>query len=211
MIDIHCHIIPDFDDGANSLELSLELLNEAQNEGITDIICTPHYISAGRYKESYQFTTEIFDRFKNIVKKNNIDINLHLGNEIFINNDTDQMLEECKVHTLANTDYVLIELPWDKYTKEVEEWLYNISIAGFKIIIAHPERYDYVQQDYRIVKTWLDEGYLLQSNQNSLFKPDTKDVLNKLLSLNYIHFIASDAHNEYRRITLEKADRKSVV
>lgn len=203
MIDIHSHILYDVDDGCKTLAESLELLKIAQKEGITHIICTPHYMHNGMYNKDYQETEELFNKFKQEVRESNIEIDLSLGNEIFIHPEIDELVKNKKVHTLANTNYVLVEFPMDIYRNEYDEYLYNLSILDYKIIIAHPERYLYVQENYKFCKRWLDEGYLIQINQNSIHDKVLSKVTKKLLKKGFINFIASDAHDMTRPCVLK--------
>lgn len=201
-IDIHCHVLSQFDDGAKSDEISRTLLTNAAKEGVSDVICTPHFMIKKKYKKNYEETQNAFNSFKERMK--DIPVHLHLGNEIEVDESTDEYLEHTNVHTLAGSSYVLVEMPsWITYSDEVDDYLYNIKLLGYKIIIAHPERYDYVQKDYRFCKRWIDEGYYLQMNQNSLFSKERKQLSLKLVQENYISFIASDAHHENRAIELK--------
>ena len=203
-IDIHSHVLSQFDDGSKNDEVSRNILNKAVKEGVTDVICTPHFMIRKKYKASYIETQNAFDAFKQ--RMSDIPIRLHLGNEITIDETTDEYLENTKIHTLANSNYVLVEMPsWVSYNNEIDDYLYNVKMLGYQIIIAHPERYEFVQKDYKFCKRWTDEGYYLQVNQNSLFESDKKKVAMKLIQENYISFIASDAHHENRSITFKEA------
>ena len=109
MIDLHTHILYGADDGAKTLKMSMDLLEEAERVGFTKIILTSHYI------EGY-FTTDVETRQKTIAEidnTKNVDIELYIGNEVFLSEDLMQLLEDKKVVTLNNTKYVLFELPFN--------------------------------------------------------------------------------------------------
>lgn len=203
-IDIHSHLLPGVDDGAKTIDESLYLLQQAINDGIEYIVLTPHYIKNGEFRLKREDIIARYQEFKHIVLTEGLDIKLLLGNELYIHSDLDEMIMKKEVCTLNNTSYVLVEFPFDKYKDEYDEYLYNIALNGNKIIIAHPERYGYVQANVDFCKRWLKEGYYLQSNQNSLFNYCEKTTI-KLLENNWISFIASDAHNKNRPCILSKA------
>lgn len=202
MIDIHNHILPLVDDGSNSLELSRKLLMGAYNEGISDVCITPHF---ARVFDLHVYSDELEERFLEFKKQvKDIKVNLYLGNELFIDKEMDKLLLEKKVLSLNNSKYVLIEFPFDRYDDDFDEYLYNISL-DYKIIIAHPERYDYVLKNHKFVDRWLHEGYYLQANQSSLFNFRQKHLIYKLIEDNQLSFIASDAHNASRPLSLKNS------
>lgn len=206
-IDIHSHLLPGVDDGAQTLEDALYLLQQAINDGVEYIVLTPHYIKNGEFRMKRDDIVKKYHEFKEIVLAKGLNIKLLLGNELYIHPDLDEMLLNKEICSLNNTSYVLIEFPFDKYKDEYDEYLYNIALNGNKIIIAHPERYGYVQNNVDFCKRWLKEGYYLQLNQNSLFNYCEK-VAMKLLEKNWVSFIASDAHNQNRPCILSKAYEK---
>lgn len=199
MIDIHNHIIPNIDDGSDSLELSRKLLFDAKKQGISDVCITPHYMDKGPYKIKKNELLKIFNKFKKDVK--DIDINLYLGHELYIDKELDNLLLNKQICSMNDSDYVLIEFPFDKYEEQFDEYLYNVSL-NYKIIIAHPERYDYVLKDYRFVDRWLENGYTLQANQTSLFINKTRKCVFNFIEKGELSFISSDCHNLDRPLSL---------
>lgn len=202
MIDIHNHIIPNVDDGSDSLEVSRQLLLDAKKEGISDVCITPHFMKHGPYKIKKDELLKLFEQFKEDVK--DIDINLYLGNELYIDRQLDELLIDDQVCSMNDSDYVLIEFPFDRYKEEYDEYLYNVSLK-YKIIIAHPERYRFVQKNYNFVDRWLANGYVLQANQTSLFYKETKRCLFDFIEKGKLSIIASDCHNQIRPLSLINA------
>ena len=199
MVDIHCHVLPCVDDGCSSLEQSRQLLIDAYNEGIDTVCITPHFMRLSDYKVRRDELTVIFNNFKEEVK--DIPINLYLGNELYIDSELDTLLLNKEICSLNDSRYILVEFPFTKYKDEYDEYLYNLSLE-YKVIIAHPERYEYVLNDYNFVKRWLKEGYVLQCNQSSLDNKTTRKCMLKLIEQGRVSFICSDAHNEYRPLSL---------
>ena len=201
MIDIHSHLIPGVDDGSQSLEESLSLLKQAERDSITELITTPHFMKNGEFRMKASELVQRFSELKQVYKG---PIKLHIGNELYIHSDLPELLEKGEILTLAELDYILVEFPFQNYKDEYDEILYELSLK-YRIIIAHPERYSYVQDNQNFCLRWLNEGYLLQANQNSLFKKETKKLLIPMIEHGFVSFIASDAHNEHRPCLLSEA------
>lgn len=203
MIDIHNHSLFNIDDGSRSLEESLELLKDAVKQGVSDIILTPHYCLDGTYYTSKSDMTLIFNKLKDVAKE--LNINLHLGHELFIHRDLPECLYEGKCASLANSRYILVEFPFDEYQDSYDYILEDLRAMGYVIIIAHPERYRYVMNDVNFVLRWLDEGDLLQCNQNILFRKETQKLVKQMLDHHMISFIASDTHGNKRLSKMDEA------
>ena len=202
MIDVHNHLIPNIDDGSDSLSLSRKLLEDAIDEGITDVCITPHFMKHGPFKVRKKELCTLFEQFKKDTE--DLNVNLYLGNGLYIDRELDELLAADEICSMNGTDYVLIEFPFEQYRREYDEYLYNVSL-NYKIIIAHPERYSYVKEDHDFVDRWLKEGYILQSNSTSLNSKESKKVIFDFIEKGKLSIIASDAHNKYRPLSLKDA------
>lgn len=207
MIDIHSHLIPNFDDGSTSIKESRQIIMDAANDGVTDIICTPHYMEIGKYHASYHDTELAFNLLCENVS--NIPIKLHLGNEIFYSKESiSEALENQICHTLASSNYCLFELNFNMYDEEIINEIYDLNVCNFQPILAHPERYLFVQKEYHIVEKLISEGCLMQINADSILGYNGKaahKVALKMLENNHVHFVASDAHNQERCVYMKEA------
>ena len=207
IIDIHSHFLPFVDDGSDSIESSITVLKQACDQGVTDIILTPHY--RGEYKEDGQSLLQKFNAFKETVKDNNFNVNLYLGREIYITKDYKKEIEQCAYHTLNESKYVLIEFDFCD-EQDIVNVVYELKIKGYIPIVAHLERYFYANIDtaYQIKQT----GGLIQINAQSIVQPEwyeQKRLVKQLFKENLVDFVCSDMHVD-RQCLMEKAYKKVV-
>ena len=198
MIDIHSHIIPNVDDGARSVEETFNILKEAQEAGFTDVILTSHFL-LNYYETNAQELIFWKEKLQEVLKKQGTKINLHSGMEIYITNQMEELLENKKILTLANSRYMLIELPLATNVKYFDYVVYYLEAKGIKPIIAHPERYKCVQKDPDIVEEYIEKGCLIQCNYGSivnLYGREAEKTIKSILKKNQVHFLGSDVHRE---------------
>lgn len=198
MIDIHSHIIPNVDDGARSVEETFNILKEAQEADFTDVILTSHFL-LNYYETNAQELIFWKEKLQEVLKKQGTKINLHSGMEIYITNQMEELLENKKILTLANSRYMLIELPLATNVKYFDYVVYYLEAKGIKPIIAHPERYKCVQKDPDIVEEYIEKGCLIQCNYGSivnLYGREAEKTIKTLLKKNQVHFLGSDVHRE---------------
>ncbi len=210
MKDLHTHVMFGIDDGSRSLDESIAMLERLSNEGVTDVMLTPHYIENSKYNCNNKLKKKLFNEVKKEALKRGININIYLGNEVMINNNL-MNLFNTEIATLNDSKYLLIELPMDKEFDDLDLVIKELMNNGVIPIIAHPERYTYVKNDYKWIKEYLKMGVLFQSNYESLFGKygkDAKKTLKKLLKHNMVHFLASDMHRGSSRCNLKKLHSK---
>jgi protein-tyrosine phosphatase len=196
MIDIHTHILPNIDDGSRSIEETFNLIKEAKNAGFDGIVSTSHYM------EGYYETDEPEREFCiNAIYKNlqtqNIDINLYLGNEIYMSENIIKLLQEGKASTINNTSYVLFELPLNAEPLNLYDVVYDMLQQKVVPILAHPERYSFVQKDPDLINDLIEKGVLMQANYGSIigqYGEKAKIIVKKFFESNMIHFLGSDVH-----------------
>ena len=197
MIDVHCHILPEIDDGAKNIEESIMMAKIASEEGIKTIIATPHYIEGEYFREKF-FNKEVLKQLNSEIKLRNIDLEVLLGNEVFISPNIFNLLDNDKIAKLNNSKYMLIELPYWEIPFYTEKILYNLKLRGITPILAHPERNHKIIDNPNVLYNFIKQGVLAQMNINSIMDNESK-VIRKtseiLLAHNMIHFIATDAHS----------------
>ena len=167
MIDIHAHILPGVDDGPRNLAESMELIEQAAKEGITDIIATPHADNP-HYDVSRNVVLEKIELLNTEMEKNNLSMNIHPGQEIRIGENTIEKLTNEELLTLANSKYVLIELPTGgipAYTVQIIQGILNLDKVP---IIAHPERNRAIAEKPSRLLKLINHGALAQITAGSL-------------------------------------------
>lgn len=199
MIDIHSHIIYDIDDGCSSKIESINVIKKLKALGFSDIILTPHYIKATEYTAINSEKKEKYNILKEELVKNNINVNLYLGNEVYINDEINELVLGKKIYTINKSRYILIEFSLYNEIKNIEDCLYELKLKGYIPIIAHPERYSYFQKDYNKVNELYESGVLFQCNYASIigtYGKDAMKLVTYLLKNNMVSFMGTDIHKE---------------
>lgn len=204
MVDIHCHILPGVDDGAENLAEALEMARMAVACGVTDLAATPHFHGDAEDPERLGLLYRQFQRLEKALRREKIPLKLHLGAEILCTGRTVDLAWGEQVPTLGDTRYVLCEFYFDTPGYQMDEILTGIAEAGFRPVVAHPERYEAVQKESRWVRRWFHRGYVIQVNKGSVlgaFGVRAQSVAQWMLEMGLIHILASDAHSAERRTT----------
>ena len=210
MTDIHSHILFDVDDGSRSIEESIELLKQLKEIGFNNVILTPHYIEGSEYCSENKEKNKKLNEIKQELEKQNVDINICLGNEVFINDNIYELIKEGIIHTLNNTRYVLVELPFHNPIVNLEDIIYELKLKGLKPIIAHPERYYYFQKNYKEVDRLREEGFLFQANYASIlgyYGKDSKKLLKYMLKKQYIDYFGTDVHRTTKTYVIDNFEK----
>lgn len=205
MIDIHSHILPMIDDGASSVEMALEMLKMAYEDGTDSIILTPHFAHSYGFDNPNSKIKELYDDLKYIVKAERIPINIYLGCE-YLYTTKNAFYEDLKDITFMNdTKYILIEFYFDVEGSTILEAVDTVLENGFIPILAHMERFDCVQENIDIAIKAKQKGAYLQMNKGSIlgrYGQIVKDTSYDLLNKDAYTFVGSDAHHPSRRTPL---------
>lgn len=205
MIDFHTHIIPNIDDGSRSLEETFNLIQEAKEAGFEGIVLTSHYI------ENY-YETDVPERdiwvkaISDNLKSKGIETNLYLGNEIYMSDNMINLLVNGKASTINNSSYVLFEMPLNAEPMNLYDVIYSLQENKLIPVLAHPERYSFIQKEPELVYDLIEKGVLMQANYGSIlgkYGEKAEIIVRKFLENNMIHFLGSDVHRQnsiYKRI-----------
>lgn len=191
--DYHCHILPDFDDGADCLKTSLAMIEKMKSQGVGKIIATPHFYahkenSVNEYIERRQKVYDILMNENPTVK------DIVLGSEVAIENGISET-EGLEKLAIQGTNYILLELPFRNYSKWITDEIYNISCRyGLKIILAHIHRYKDIYSKSQMSEV-LDMGAVLQINNSAVKSFRSRRFVRKLIKDGYDIVFGSDCHN----------------
>lgn len=202
MIDVHCHILPGFDDGAADLSESLGMARAALASGVTGIVVTPHFRGEPASLGQLSKLVSRYQTLRGVLARENIPLELHLGAEILCLPETLKMARQQQLPTLGNTNYLLCEFYFNESAVFMDKILSAIAACGYRVVVAHPERYEAVQRDLRTAEHWFRQGYVLQLNKGSIlgsFGPRVQQAAELMLENGYAHLIASDAHSTLYR------------
>lgn len=194
---MHSHLLSGIDDGVQTLEESVRIVQNLNDLGFEKIITTPHVIG-----DFYPNTPEIiFDKLnilKSAIKERGINIQLEAAAEYLIDDHFINLLDsEEKLLTFGDS-FVLVETPFLNKPFFLEKVIFKMKAKGYQPVLAHPERYLYLQEDYAQVGEILNTNVLLQLNLTSLvghYSRGAQKLAEYLIDNNYIHFLGSDIHN----------------
>jgi protein-tyrosine phosphatase len=199
VIDIHAHILPGLDDGPPDLETAARLAQALVSQGVTDVICTPHYLIG-----VYQPTRATVLAALEALQARAPDLKLHLGAEVYIDDQQSvRRVTSGEALTLGDGGrYVLIEHPLSGLPLYAEDAVFELRAHGITPIVAHPERNEDVIRSRKSVRRMVELGALLQINAGSVLGEFGKDVGRTARSLvedGLVHFLASDCHDLVER------------
>ncbi len=200
-IDIHSHILPKIDDGAESFDMSMAMLRIAYEDGIDGIILTPHY-KPGHHNACQEKITFLAGKLRQEMRKENRDIRLYVGNEIYYHEGMFRELEEGRASAMAGSSYILTEFgPMERF-EYIRGGIYEILAHGYRPILAHGERYNSILGKVDCVEELIRMGCSVQINAGSVMGKagfGTKQFVRRLLKEELVQFVASDAHNADKR------------
>lgn len=195
MVDIHSHILPSLDDGAETLEEAVAMASLAAQSGIYHIVASSH----GNY---YPYTMEeyrdSFSRLQSTLKEREIPVKLYSGMEIFMDEQAVSMIEKGQLLPVNSTNNLLIEFPFEENPEKVCKYIANLQRKKYNIILAHPERFAFIQKDPELAYYLEETGCILQVNKGSIlgeFGEKCRKLVLQMMNDNIVKVIATDAHD----------------
>lgn len=205
MIDLHCHILPGVDDGSPNPVASCQMARMAADSGVQTIVATPHCnLPNGRRNYCSELLLKKMDALDMLVTYYQIPVRILPGAEVLVRDNFPQLLERKQIITLNHSRYLLVEFYFDVSAAYISQSLEYIQTTGLVPVIAHPERYEAVQQDPMLVSRWFYSGVILQVNKGSLLGRLGRGAHKTsmwLLDHGFAHAVASDAHSPEVRTT----------
>jgi len=203
MIDFHNHVLPNIDDGSISMEMSLSMLENAANQGITDVVNTVHYQhpKVDKVDTSFERIIREIEKLQSALDGDSIPIKLHIGSEVFYLPNLLSIIDD-PITTIGNGRYMLVEFLPNHIPETHKQVFFDLKMSGVTPIIAHPERYKPIQKDIGLVYNWLNAGCFIQIDAGSilgLFGRESKNAAELIVKNSWCQIMGSDAHNNRNR------------
>ena len=202
-LDLHSHLIPGIDDGSKTMEESMVLLKGMSALGYKKVITTPH-IMLDAYRNTPETIHEGLHALRQTAKEENIDIEIEAAAEYYLDEGFSKLLEKGDMMTIKG-EYLLFETSYTSKPLALEEMIFQIASAGYKPLMAHPERYRYIKDPKREYGRLKELGVMFQVNLNSFsghYGKSAKALAHFLSKAGMIDFLGSDVHHKKQVETL---------
>jgi protein-tyrosine phosphatase len=196
-IDIHSHLLAGIDDGVKSVEQAEEIVKHFQQLGYSKLITTPHVISDS-YRNTPEIIKEKLQELQMHLRKVNVDVEIQAAAEYYLDDYVFKLVEEDKEMLTFGKKYLLFETNFLTEPLNLKEFVFMATVKGYKLILAHPERYQYIYQNIDKARDLMDRGVLLQMNINSIagyYGAEVQSTAKKLIDRGWVHFLGSDCHH----------------
>lgn len=213
MIDLHTHILPGVDDGAQTLDEALAMAQTAWRDGITTIVATPH-------RSPWSYCSDRADAERRLAEvcaallQEGLETRLLLGSEAFVAPNLVEQVREGLALTINGGRFLLVEWPYDQFPTFSEQVIFDLQVRGIHPIIAHAERYRFVRRDPNSLARLIERGVLVQVTAGSLLGelgPEIQHLSEILVACGLAQVIASDSHGVDRRAPILSQARDRVA
>lgn len=194
--DVHSHFIPGIDDGAQTMEQSMELLTAMAELGYRKVITTPHNMADG-YKNTPEIILGGLERVRDEVRRRGIAIEVDAAAEYYLDHELEQKIAARSVLTFGS-DLLLFELPFISEPNVLLQVIFQMQTTGYRPVLAHPERYAFWYNDFSKFERLKERGVLFQLNMIALsgaYGPQAKQIAEKLIDAGYYDLVGSDCHS----------------
>jgi protein-tyrosine phosphatase len=196
-VDMHSHLIPGIDDGSKSMEESLELIKRLSSYGLRKIITTPHIMSE-YYKNTPEIISMGLEDLRKAVIAEGISIEIEAAAEYYMDDILLEKIKDGERLLTFGENYILVETGFINKPQMLLETMFQLEMSGYKPILAHPERYQYLLADKGLLGDLVDRKILFQVNLLSLtgfYSKPVKDFAESLLERDLVKFLGTDCHN----------------
>ena len=205
MVDIHCHILPDIDDGSESWETTARMCRMAAGDGITHVVATPH--CDGHYLYDREHFTDMLATLSEVADGK---LTFSIGCDFHVSpQNLDDAMADPRRFAIGDTQYMLVEFEHHGIPSNADELLMALVSRGMVPIITHPERNAFLMKNLDTVLEFIEMGCLSQVTANAFtgfWGPKSQKAAEKLLQKNAVHIVATDAHDlELRPPVLSEA------
>ena len=203
MIDLHCHLLPNIDDGSCSWEESIDMVRMALEDGIKGAVATPHWIQGTNWQPETKTVRDMVGEMNKRLREKGIDFKVYPGMEVAITADLTGLVAGGRILTLADGDYLLIEIPFHTLPLGIEEIVSGLKTIGKQAVLAHPERNRELQQKPKKIMEYVKAGALIQVTAGSLagdFGSGARKCAIEFAKMGALDFVSTDAHSvRYRK------------
>lgn len=204
-VDIHSHLIPGIDDGARSMDESIAMLAKFESLGYKKVITTPHILQ-DYYKNTPEIILSGLDQLRNTATKIGLTIQIDAAAEYYYDDSFFSKLTNGEEILTFGDNYVLFEFSFIDRPSGVDKLFFELLSRGYKPVVAHFERYLFLNGDISLAKEWREKGVRIQLNLNSLtdhYGPIVKEQARKLIDSEQIDFVGTDCHRMQHLLLLE--------
>jgi tyrosine-protein phosphatase YwqE len=195
--DIHSHILPGIDDGAQTIEESLNMVQAFIDQGYSKIITSPH-IHSTRYQNTKDSIQTAYDQLQNALIQKNLNLNIEYTAEYHFDQELLALIKKNDIIAFGKENYVLIEFSFMMPPVGVERVYKMLSDKGYQPVVAHPERYEYWYGNRGLFEKLRSIGFLFQSNIHAaagFYGGISQQIFISLAKNGWIDFLGSDAHD----------------
>ncbi len=210
-VDMHSHLIPGIDDGSQSVEESVALIRRMEGYGLRKLIITPHVMTEF-YKNTPAIIQSGLEELKRVLERENISIELEAAAEYYLDEVfLEKIAGEAKLLTFGG-NHVLVETGFMSKPSMLLESFFQLEMAGYQPVLAHPERYLYLHHDAELLEAMIDRNMKFQLNLLSItgyYSKPVKKFAERLIDEGLVKMVGTDCHNEryldyMERLTEEK-------
>jgi tyrosine-protein phosphatase YwqE len=210
--DMHSHLIPGIDDGARTMEDSLNLVREMHRLGFSKLITTPH-IQSEFYRNTPEIILSGLGKLREAISAEGIPVTVEAAAEYLLDDGFEGKLKAGDLLSFSDK-YILIEMSYYSPHPNLKSFIFDLQVEGYKVILAHPERYTYWFSDFLKYEDLKDRGVYFQLNTVSLagyYPEPVRKFAEKLIEKNMIDFIGSDMHNMRYMEALQKSLKEKAL
>jgi protein-tyrosine phosphatase len=195
-VDVHSHLLPGLDDGVQSFEEAGEIIQRFISLGYKKLITTPHVMS-DTYRNTPELILERLDGLNAYIREKQLDISVSAAAEYYLDEDLMEKIQNNTPVLTFGENYLLFETNFLSEPLLLRDFIFAVSTRGYQPVLAHPERYIYLQHDLAKLEELLDRGVLFQINTSSLtgyYSKGAQTTAHRLIDHGWVHFIGSDCH-----------------
>ena len=208
-VDIHSHLLPGLDDGVQSYEESEDVILHFQNLGYRKLITSPHVMS-DTYKNTSERILARLKKLRTFLKEREIDMEIDAAAEYYLDEYVVKLVDENQKVLTFGKNYLLFETNFLNEPFNLKEFIFLATTKGYQPVLAHPERYLYLQNNLEKAEDLIDRGVLFQINISSItgfYSKIVQTTANKLIDRGWVHLLGSDCHHLQHVRLVEEAQQ----